>query len=179
MAQPPAPYPTAPQSPPPVTVKRPSSAKIAGIVIGGVAALCVLCLGIGGVMGLVDNSGQATDSRPKAAALGAERTSAPATTAPVTTAAASTTPAKPTAPKTTAPRTTKASPKPKASPTTKKTTAPANCNPNYSPCVPNDPVDVDCAGGSGNGPSYVQGPVRVIGDDVYDLDRDGDGIACD
>jgi hypothetical protein len=39
--------------------------------------------------------------------------------------------------------------------------------------------DVDCAGGSGNGPSYVSGPVQVIGPDVYDLDRDGDGIACD
>jgi hypothetical protein len=39
--------------------------------------------------------------------------------------------------------------------------------------------DVDCAGGSGDGPAYVSGPVRVDGYDVYDLDRDGDGIACD
>jgi hypothetical protein len=53
------------------------------------------------------------------------------------------------------------------------------CNPNYTPCVPNDPVDVDCAGGSGDGPSYVTGPVRVTGVDVYDLDRDGDGTGCD
>jgi len=53
------------------------------------------------------------------------------------------------------------------------------CNPNYTPCVPNDPVDVDCAGGSGDGPSYVRGPVRVTGTDVYDLDRDGDGTGCD
>ena len=35
------------------------------------------------------------------------------------------------------------------------------------------------AGGSGNGPKYVTGPVRVTGSDVYDLDRDGDGVACD
>ncbi|WP_370281390.1 hypothetical protein [Pseudooceanicola sp.] len=35
------------------------------------------------------------------------------------------------------------------------------------------------AGGSGNGPAQVRGPVRVIGRDVYGLDRDGDGIACD
>jgi len=52
------------------------------------------------------------------------------------------------------------------------------CDPNYDPCVAID-SDVDCAGGRGNGPSYVQGPVHVIGRDVYGLDRDGDGIGCD
>lgn len=53
------------------------------------------------------------------------------------------------------------------------------CDSNYSgACVP-IASDVDCAGGSGNGPAYVSGPVFVIGSDVYDLDRDGDGIACD
>jgi hypothetical protein len=53
------------------------------------------------------------------------------------------------------------------------------CDPNYSgACVP-IASDVDCAGGSGNGPAYVDGPVRVIGTDIYDLDRDGDGIGCD
>ena len=52
------------------------------------------------------------------------------------------------------------------------------CDPNYSGCVPVD-SDVDCAGGSGNGPSYVEGPVQVIGSDIYGLDRDGDGTACD
>lgn len=54
----------------------------------------------------------------------------------------------------------------------------SKCDPNYSGCVP-IASDVDCAGGSGNGPAYVSGPIRVIGDDIYDLDRDGDGIACD
>jgi hypothetical protein len=38
--------------------------------------------------------------------------------------------------------------------------------------------DVDCAGGSGNGPRYVNGPVYVTGPDIYDLDRDGNGIGC-
>ena len=52
------------------------------------------------------------------------------------------------------------------------------CDPNYSGCVP-IASDVDCAGGSGNGPAYVKGPVRVIGQDIYDLDRDGDGIGCE
>ena len=40
------------------------------------------------------------------------------------------------------------------------------CDPNYSGCVP-IASDVDCAGGSGNGPAYVQGPVYVIGYDIY------------
>jgi hypothetical protein len=52
------------------------------------------------------------------------------------------------------------------------------CDPNYSPCVPID-SDVDCSKGSGNGPSYVDGPVTVIGSDVYGLDRDRDGIGCE
>ena len=54
-----------------------------------------------------------------------------------------------------------------------------NCDPNYEgACLkPNSP-DYDCEGGSGNGPDYT-GPVRVVGDDHYDLDRDGDGEACE
>jgi len=53
------------------------------------------------------------------------------------------------------------------------------CDPNYSgACVP-IASDVDCAGGSGNGPAYVTGPVRVIGTDIYRLDNDGDGIGCE
>lgn len=58
--------------------------------------------------------------------------------------------------------------------------APAgNCDSNYADaCVPID-SDVDCAGGSGNGPSYFNGIARVVGSDIYDLDRDGDGLACE
>jgi hypothetical protein len=55
----------------------------------------------------------------------------------------------------------------------------SSCDPNYrGACVP-IASDVDCAGGSGNGPAYVQGPVTVIGSDIYDLDRNGDGIGCE
>lgn len=55
----------------------------------------------------------------------------------------------------------------------------SNCDPNYSgACVP-IASDVDCAGGSGNGPAYVAGPVTVVGTDIYGLDRDGDGIGCE
>jgi hypothetical protein len=34
-------------------------------------------------------------------------------------------------------------------------------------------------GGSGNGPKYVEGPVRVTGSDPYRLDADHDGIGCE
>jgi hypothetical protein len=54
------------------------------------------------------------------------------------------------------------------------------CDPNYSgACVP-IASDVDCAGGSGNGPAYVQGPVYIVGSDIYDLDgNDNDGVGCE
>ena len=55
----------------------------------------------------------------------------------------------------------------------------SRCHSSYSgKCVP-IASDVDCAGGSGNGPAYVRGPVRVIGPDVYRLDRDKDGWGCE
>ena len=55
----------------------------------------------------------------------------------------------------------------------------SSCDSNYSgACVPID-SDVDCAGGSGNGPSYVAGPVTVDGTDIYGLDRDGNGTGCE
>lgn len=55
----------------------------------------------------------------------------------------------------------------------------SSCDANYSgACVPID-SDVDCAGGSGNGPSYVAGPVTVVGTDIYGLDRDGNGVGCE
>lgn len=52
------------------------------------------------------------------------------------------------------------------------------CHASYEPCVP-IATDVDCAGGSGNGPAYVQGPVKVMGADEYRLDADKDGIGCE
>jgi hypothetical protein len=52
------------------------------------------------------------------------------------------------------------------------------CDPNYSGCLDPTAYDYDCLGGSGDGPEYT-GLVRVLGDDRFDLDRDGDGIACD
>lgn len=51
-----------------------------------------------------------------------------------------------------------------------------NCAPDYSGCVP-IASDVDCA--DGDGPAYVSGPVYVTGTDIYHLDRDNDGVACE
>jgi beta-lactam-binding protein with PASTA domain len=53
-----------------------------------------------------------------------------------------------------------------------------DCHPSYSGCVPRV-SDVDCLGGSGDGPEYIAGPVQVSGPDDYDLDSDGNGIACE
>lgn len=39
--------------------------------------------------------------------------------------------------------------------------------------------DIDCAGGGGDGPSFVIGPVPVAPGDPHGLDRDGDGIGCE
>ncbi|MFB6720168.1 G5 domain-containing protein [Kribbella sp. NPDC056345] len=54
----------------------------------------------------------------------------------------------------------------------------SGCDPNYSGCVP-IASDVDCSGGSGNGPEYVDGPVTVTGSDIYRLDSDDDGVGCE
>ena len=47
-------------------------------------------------------------------------------------------------------------------------------------CLDPDAIDYDydCEGGRGDGPEYA-GLVQVVGDDHYDLDRDGDGTGCD
>ena len=53
------------------------------------------------------------------------------------------------------------------------------CHPSYrGACIPPNAPDVDCYGGTGNGPYYV-GRVVVIGPDVFRLDADGDGLGCE
>jgi hypothetical protein len=54
-----------------------------------------------------------------------------------------------------------------------------DCDPSYEgACLDPNSSDYDCEGGSGNGPDYT-GPVTVVGDDHFGLDRDGDGSACE
>jgi hypothetical protein len=52
-----------------------------------------------------------------------------------------------------------------------------SCVPGYHPCIAPGP-DVDCAGGGGDGPRFVRGPIRVTGRDPYLLDENGDGVGC-
>ena len=55
----------------------------------------------------------------------------------------------------------------------------AGCHPSYEDaCLDPNSYDYDCEGGSGDGPDYT-GRVRVVGDDPFELDRDGDGTACE
>lgn len=50
--------------------------------------------------------------------------------------------------------------------------APASdCDPNYSPCIPNVSYDLNCAD--------IGMTVRVIGSDRHRLDRDKDGYGCE
>lgn len=57
--------------------------------------------------------------------------------------------------------------------------AQADCDSNYTgACVP-IADDVDCEGGDGDGPEYVTGPVTVVGEDIYNLDHDGNGTGCE
>jgi len=136
-------------------------------------------------------------------AVQADEDAAPSTTGeviePTTTSIATSTTAPPTTTTSAPPTTTTAPPPPPPSPTTTAPPPPppppppttvafvapapvapaaSGCHPSYDPCVP-VASDVDCAGGSGNGPAYASGPIRVTGHDAYDLDRDGDGVACE
>lgn len=55
----------------------------------------------------------------------------------------------------------------------------SSCDPSYEgACLDPNASDYDCAGGSGDGPEYT-GTVSVVGDDHYDLDRNGDGTGCE
>jgi hypothetical protein len=115
-------------------------------------------------------------------------------TAPLTTTAAPVT-AAPTilpssvAPATTARRTTpkppprpapKPAPKPAPEPKPSAAPAPSTCDPNYSgQCLKDGIGDYDCSSGSGNGPNYVYGTVRVLGSDPFGLDADDDGLGCE
>jgi hypothetical protein len=68
----------------------------------------------------------------------------------------------------------------KAPPPPPPTAPPRNCDPSYpDACLDPDVEDYDCAGGSCNGPEYVEGPIRVLPPDPFDLDRDGDGWGCE
>jgi hypothetical protein len=55
------------------------------------------------------------------------------------------------------------------------------CHPGYpNVCLDPSASDYDCAGSGGDGPEFVEGPVRILGSDPYDLDgQRRDGIGCE
>jgi hypothetical protein len=60
------------------------------------------------------------------------------------------------------------------------TAPPKNCDPAYPDrCLQDGIGDWDCAGGTGNGPNYVDGPLTVLAPDPFDLDRNHDGVGCE
>jgi len=140
----------------------------------GVAATVAAIVLIGAIGGGTDPSTDAAEDVTTTEPLPITTEPAPPTTTPPTTSTTTTT----TTVATVAPKPKpKPKPKPRVAPPPPAAPKPAGCHPSYTPCVP-IAEDVDCEGGSGNGPAYV-GPVRVIGPDEYDLDRDGDGEACE
>lgn len=52
------------------------------------------------------------------------------------------------------------------------------CHPSYRGACLDKRGDYDCREGSGDGPNFT-GEVQVVGPDVYDLDRNDNGIGCD
>lgn len=182
MPIPPVPRHALPTPPPAPATPRRRAWIVAAAVVGGLI-----------IIGAVANAGN--DNSPPAA----NRVSDASTTTTKPTTTTTPPPATTTEPTTTTTTTTIIAPPPPPPPnppapapatpkttTTKRATPPpppatqpqSGCDPNYTGCVP-IASDVDCAGGTGNGPAYVQGPIRVIGRDIYDLDRDHDGIACE
>jgi hypothetical protein len=158
------------------------------VVAGAIVFLFQAMMFLGLVVGPA--SDQSAAPRPVVAAPPTPRptttTPAPTTTTTTTTTAVPTSVevAPPAVAQPLVPAVPKPAPAPRTTTTKKTTTQPpppppsSDCDPNYSGCVP-VASDVDCAGGSGNGPAYVSGPIRVIGRDVYGLDADHDGIACE
>jgi PASTA domain len=71
-------------------------------------------------------------------------------------------------------------PPPSTAPPPPSTDPPQTCDPSY-PDVCLDPAvgDYDCAGGTGNGPGYIEGPIRVLPPDPFGLDGNSDGWGCE
>ena len=65
--------------------------------------------------------------------------------------------------------------------TRRPSTTAASCHPSYQgACLPPNASDVDCPGGRGDGPVYAPSRrFRVVGADVYGLDADSNGVACE
>jgi hypothetical protein len=192
---PPPPYGAPPPPQPPEPPERVSATKRAWrefralptwLQVGSWAMVALIVVGIIGASVGADDDETVATSRSTTEEPTTTTTEEPTTTeAPTTTERETTTteaPTTTTAPPTTTtaappPPTTTTAPPPPPPPAAPAAAPPSGCHPSYDPCVP-IASDVDCAGGTGNGPVYT-GTVQVIGPDEYGLDRDGDGLGCE
>jgi hypothetical protein len=167
VAQPPAPYPTAQPGMPatqPLGKRKLTGGKLAGIIIGSVAAVLLMCCGLGAALTALGNDSGGKGGTPAAAETprGAQAVGAPVpqTTTPSAkpTPAAKPTPTKPKA----SPTTHKPSPTPTKKPTVDLCGAPKNPW-NYTFCggstITNPPSDFcsyfECIDNFPNGKGYV------------------------
>lgn len=143
----------------------------------------LLAIALAGVFLACGEEKEASETSPSVTARVASASATPSESA-ATASLATTASAAPVTPLPTEPLTAAPTPPPTAAPTPRPTPVPvapppASCHPSYEgACLNPNASDYDCAGGSGNGPYYT-GPVRVVGPDVFDLDRDGDGYGCE
>jgi hypothetical protein len=162
--------------------RRPGVAGWIGIAVAAFFVLGVILTAVDGG-NRTSTAVRATDVPATTAPAATTATTAPPTTGLVTTAAA---------PATSPPTTRRPTPtthRPTSTtrhrpPTTRKapqtTHAPSNCDPAYPDACLHDGIgDYDCAGGSGNGPNYVDGPITVRAPDPFGLDSDNDGVGCE
>jgi hypothetical protein len=174
--------------------KAPGAAIKTNHVVLGVAAAVVLSFcGLGAIGVLTGGGDQDTASVETPIASSVSTSPSPSPTPSPTTEAPTVPPTVPPAAPTLAPAPTTAAPAPppptrrapQVAPTTRRPAAPAPapaaaCNPAYpDECLRDGIGDYDCEGGSGNGPNYVSGPIRVLPPDPFDLDRDSDGLGCE
>lgn len=162
----------------------------------GVAVVAILVATLGGCAGgdptaslgsasssRIESAPRATTAPPRSTVSLAAPSSATGTPPPTSTGTTADVDTPRTRTTTTvAPTTTRGAPQPEpdppSTPAEPELESAADCHPHYGGCVP-IASDVDCEGGSGNGPAYVRGPVEVTGEDVYGLDADDDGIGCE
>ncbi len=163
------------QPPSPGPKRRPGVVGWIAIVLGGLIVL--------GIISSITNGNKTTSATKgtsaAAATISLAVTEPPPTTEVATTAAPTTTAPTPPTTRRPTPTTRRVTPTTRKAPAT--TNAPArNCDSAYPDVCLHDGIgDYDCAGGSGNGPNYVDGPIRVRPPDPFGLDADHDGEGCE
>ncbi len=146
--------------------------------VRGLVLVAVAVLGVAGCASTIQapqTSTSASHARPSSSSHPRTSTSSPASKH-----------ATPTTAHRAAPKTTSAparTPKPatsSAKPAPVRSSPRANCDSAYPDVCLRDGIgDYDCAGGSGNGPNYVDGPIQVRAPDPFGLDADHDGVGCE